>query len=298
MPSMRLLGLLASARALSLEPSLTLHSPLMSAAKYISSGHDELGLLPFNLREAMLIGETKQVHLKDPRLVALFEKALDHEGCVGQLLVTDSGSLASVSSLLEITEVRTRDAGMWADLRAVGRVRIHDVSQTEDEYVNAHICLHTDARLEQPLPMALVEGVQETYSSCHRLARRLREKTRGRSTEGLFEAPSDSQVAVANQFEVELESIVKQRREVMCERGLDASPVDYLDDDVQALLGVSNEEAAELQLFSFCAASCLGAHERAHALTAADTVERLKFTTAILREKEARLAAQLALAGL
>ena len=48
---------------------------------------------------------------------------------------------------------------------------------------------------------------------------------------------------------------------------------------MQALLGVSDEAAAELQLFSFCAASCLGAPQRAGALNAVSTVDRLECAT-------------------
>ena len=41
--------------------------------------------------------------------------------------------------------------------------------------------------------------------------------------------------------------------------------------------------AAELQLFSFCAAGCLGTSERASALNAVDTVERLQCATGARR---------------
>ena len=56
-------------------------------------------------------------------------------------------------------------------------------------------------------------------------------------------------------------------------------PVGSLCDGVQALLGVGDEASAELQLFSFCAASCLGTQERTRALNAVNTVERLQYTT-------------------
>jgi len=51
----------------------------------------------------------------------------------------------------------------------------------------------------------------------------------------------------------------------------------------QALLGVGDEAAAELQLFSFCAASTLHPFERAHALNAVNTVERLQYTASTPR---------------
>ena len=120
---MLLVGLLAP-YAISLGGSgLTLHSPLMSAARFIGSGSDELGLVPFSLSEAMLVGETKEVRLQEPRLISLFEKAQEtNEGCLGQLLIDDSGDIAAVSSLLEIVECRKRDAGaMDATFRAVVR---------------------------------------------------------------------------------------------------------------------------------------------------------------------------------
>ena len=97
-------------------------------------------------------------------------------GCLGQLLITDSGDFAAVSSLLEIVECRKRESGVWAELRAVARVRISDVSQTDNDFVSGHVRLHTDARAETLSP-ALVDEVRETYESCHTLSRKLREKT-------------------------------------------------------------------------------------------------------------------------
>eukprot|EP00965_Chrysotila_dentata_P159897 5281757-Pleurochrysis_carterae.AAC.2 len=62
----------------------------------------KLGLLPFGVADAMLPGETKQVHLYEARFTHLFESATRNHGCLGQLLVTRDSGVAAVTSLLEV----------------------------------------------------------------------------------------------------------------------------------------------------------------------------------------------------
>ena len=114
-----------------------------------------------------------------------------------------------------------------------GRVRIMDVSQSEHDFVRAQICLHTDTRMDEQeraraSAEALVEEVRSKHHNCCALTRRIRE------------AVGKESGAVLGAFDETLDTIFLQRREVLCERGLDACPVDTLDDDVQALLGVGD----------------------------------------------------------
>ena len=74
---------------------LRLPAPRMGAFEWQSGDTKELNLLPFGLQEALLPGETKQVHLFEARFLELFTEAeAKHNGCVGQLLITSSGSQA------------------------------------------------------------------------------------------------------------------------------------------------------------------------------------------------------------
>lgn len=78
----------------------------------------ELGLLPFSLDDALLPGETKQVHLFEARFIQLFaEAAGKHENCLGALLVSPRGHAASVTTLLEVEEYRKEEFGVWANLK-------------------------------------------------------------------------------------------------------------------------------------------------------------------------------------
>ena len=95
----------------------------------------ELGLLPFSLTEALLPGETKQVHLFEARFLSLFESSAKNHNMLGQLLVTPGGNVAAVTSLIEVEESRRKDVGVWAQLKCVGRIKLVEVSGTDFDWV-------------------------------------------------------------------------------------------------------------------------------------------------------------------
>ena len=104
----------------------------------------ELGLLPFSLTEALLPGETKQVHLFEARFLSLFESSAKNHNMLGQLLVTPGGNVAAVTSLIEVEESRRKDVGVWAQLKCVGRIKLVEVSGTDFDWVKAKVELVTD----------------------------------------------------------------------------------------------------------------------------------------------------------
>jgi len=104
----------------------------------------QLGLLPFPLSEALLPGETKQVHLYEARFIQLFIDATASHDCVGQMLFTEAGNVVGVTSLLEVLEYRQEEVGVWARLRCVGRVELEALTETDYEYVSATATLLHD----------------------------------------------------------------------------------------------------------------------------------------------------------
>ena len=115
----------------------------LAASSWVRTGRApsssySLGLLPFPLEEGLLPGETKQVHLFEARFIQLFAEATEkHDGCVGAMLFSPNGNVASVTTLLEIEEYKKQEFGVWAKLKCVGRVRLTEVKQTDFEYVMA-----------------------------------------------------------------------------------------------------------------------------------------------------------------
>ena len=113
----------------------------LAAASWVRAGRApstsySLGLLPFPLEEALLPGECKQVHLFEARFIQLFADATEkHNGCLGAMLFSPNGNVASITTLLEIEEYKKQEFGVWAKLKCVGRVRLTDVKQTDFEYV-------------------------------------------------------------------------------------------------------------------------------------------------------------------
>ena len=289
----------------------------------------ELNLLPFSLDEALLPGETKQVHLFEARFLELFTEAeAKHSGCVGQLLITPGGNVAKITSLLEIEESRKQDIGVWARLRCVGRVELDDVEQTDFGYARAKVGLVTD-KASDPVDEAVEECLQ-AHENCRSLEEKLRIKkaeasggsgvkasdmASGPEKDALAEAlnklvdiqssgSADARVEWGHEvpavigFESSLQTVRDKRRECLCFRGLDAPPASALDDNIQKLWGAESEKEAEAQLLSFSAAACLSTRERARALLETDTLERLQSATASFNEASRRLAAEVAIAGL
>jgi len=108
----------------------------------------ELGLLPFPIEEALLPGETKQVHLYEARFIQLFaDAAAKHGSCIGMLLFAGDGACA-VTSLLEVEKHQAEEYGVWAQLKCVGRVRVQDIRQTDFDYVKANVTLYHDDKEE------------------------------------------------------------------------------------------------------------------------------------------------------
>ena len=301
-------------------------APRMDAAAWRASNVNELNMLPFGLEEALLPGETKQVHLYEARFLQLFEEAeAKHNSCVSQLLVTPGGNVAAVSSLLEIEESRKQDVGVWAKLRCIGRIRLAEVEPTDFGYVRAQVSLVTDKPPgDEDIEAALTECL-EVHAGCRelqaKLSRRTNTDSEGGDTEGDAEGGdersglkalldslsdgggADERVEWGHElregslgYDTALPRLRDARRQTLCLRGLDEAPANGLDERMQKLWGAADESEAEAQLLSFTAAACLSVRERAMALTETSTLERLQAATAAFRESQRRLAAQLALA--
>ena len=94
-----------------------------------ASAH-EIGLLPFPMKDALLPGETLQIHLSTDASMALLEKAStrDH-GVLGQLVEQDEGkTVCAVTPVLELREHRPHPTvGVWCSFTCVGSVSISDV---------------------------------------------------------------------------------------------------------------------------------------------------------------------------
>lgn len=286
----------------------------------------EVGLLPFSLTEALLPGETKQVHLFEARFLSLFEAAAKNHNMLGQLLVTPGGNVAAVSSLIEVEESRRKDIGVWAQLKCVGRIKLLELQGTDFDWVKARVQLVTDvtedstkdstedstegstedpkAGLESAVAeeRRLCEAVRDTFATCCELRAKLPATAtlEGDDDAGAAEAGGEEvewghEVSSANDFKRGLAELLEARRQVLSSRGPDAPPANTWQEGLGKVWGVSGADAAERQLVSFAALSAMGAKDRAQALGIQDTSERLNLALGALQERQRRLAAQVAL---
>ena len=334
----------------------------LAASSWVRTGRApsssySLGLLPFPLEEGLLPGETKQVHLFEARFIQLFAEATEkHDGCVGAMLFSPNGNVASVTTLLEIEEYKKQEFGVWAKLKCVGRVRLTEVKQTDFEYVMATCEPFFDeeestsaipslsdqaaaqaasltgdkaaggtedegkaAMMQAAAKAAAAAGVseEEVLSAAQALLFRLEDQVaevhasvvemqRQLSSGGGDGAAADDDAEERVEWGHELrdqgadvgrtlDELVRDRREVLLSRGLDALPLDTLLEPLADVWNVGAEAQAERQLLSFAAAAALSPSERVQALSMRSTSERLTLAVCALRERQRQLAAKLAL---
>lgn len=281
----------------------------MDVVAWPKSGSKELNLLPFSMYEALLPGDTKQVHLFEERYVRLFVDAQENdERCLSQLLYTQNNEIVAYTSLLVIEESKIEDVGVWARLRCIGRVQIKDVNTTEYSYWRGKVALVTD-EIKQPVNEALVEECMKVHSRCRELNQKMErvrlgeEKSRIKAMLNDLNVPEEKvlmghEQRKATEFDKDLKKMCDTRREQLRSLRNDTAPAEGLGDSLQRLWGASNEMEAEQQLLGFTAAAFLPPIARIQVLQTTNTSKRLETIIKYLEESEKRIAAELALAEL
>lgn len=160
----------------------------------------ELGLLPFPMKDALLPGETLQIHLSTDASMALLETAStrDH-GVLGQLIEQDEGrTVCAVAPLLELREHRPHPTvGVWCSFTCVGSVSISDVElRTAEE----------EMRLGRVMP-----GKSPATQFLVAQARALREPL---STVD-YDSADDEEAFLAAEVEATFEEVNALRRDVL-----------------------------------------------------------------------------------
>ena len=89
----------------------------------------KLCLLPFASEDALLPGESLQIHLFDPGQLALLDTAIRRDsGCVAMLLESESSGACAIAPLLELHEQRPcDDGGVQCSFGCVGAVHLRGV---------------------------------------------------------------------------------------------------------------------------------------------------------------------------
>ena len=274
------------------------------ASDWVESGGNELGLLPFSLEEALLPGETKQVHLFEARFIQLFsESAAKHHDCLGALYFAPGNNVLSVTSLLEVEEFQKKEFGVWARLKCVGRVRIQELEKTEFDYVQAQVEIYNDDDADDDDRDDKVDAeVMELHSSILSMQERLTDQLTADGSDGSA-ASEEEQVEWGHEVRdpegvergLSLPKLVENRRDVLLSRGPDAAPRASLLEGLERVWAVPSEAVAEQTLLSFAASATLSPLARAQALEMRNGQERLASAMTELRERQKRLSAMLML---
>jgi len=104
-----------------------------------------IGLLPFDLEDALVPGEQRDVFLFEDRFRAcVVDAAASDHGCLGALHFTETGEIVDFSSLLVLLDYKVDSTATWARLVCVSRLRLTDVSRSTSGYQTANIEPLTD----------------------------------------------------------------------------------------------------------------------------------------------------------
>ena len=256
----------------------------------------------------MLPGEQKQCHLYEPNLTELFQYATEHnDGQIVQLL--DGAS--SCAPLLEVADSHpVEEGGIWCQLKCVGRVQICRNRQQawapppfERVRIEGRWCdgiRGTDADYADE---AILRRVQSLHAACVALTAQIDEA----SDVPAPSIPADVRYMWGHEsdlpvFEASLDRSLRDRRDVLTARGMDAAPATSMR-SLHGLWGVdagedeadARERRMRAQLVSFAACADLKRTLRARAAVCRDTHARLRLAEAGLRRQHARLQASLAL---
>ena len=300
--------------------SIALSAAALPARTWVKPSADStadlrLGLLPFPLDECLLPGETKQVHLFEARFIQLFaDAASQHSSCIGQLLFTEDGNIASISTLLEVEEYKKEEYGVWARLKCVGRVRLLDLKQTDYQYTLGTVSLFHDGVLGPPAAANadsaaaaaaassepdLETRVREVHASTVDMARRLKnaeESEQGDDSDGRVEWGHELR-DVEGELTLSLNDMLAARRQVLTSCGPDAAPLPTLSEGLSQVWEASSEAEAESMLLSFAACATLSGPERWSALSMSSATDRLNHALKALEARQQRFAAMLVLKG-
>ena len=98
------------------------------------TGKKELAVLPFEVPELLLPGQTRYLHFYEDRFVRLGEKAQnEHQGMLAMAFFSGSeGAMLRVCTLVQIDEYSKLDVGIGLTVRGVGRCNIDNIVGMDD----------------------------------------------------------------------------------------------------------------------------------------------------------------------
>eukprot|EP00929_Paragymnodinium_shiwhaense_P065639 TRINITY_DN32887_c0_g1_i1.p1 TRINITY_DN32887_c0_g1~~TRINITY_DN32887_c0_g1_i1.p1 ORF type:complete len:430 (-),score=124.44 TRINITY_DN32887_c0_g1_i1:174-1463(-) len=129
----------------------------------------------FPVLDLLLPGQTKRMHLFEPRWVDMVEEARsDYGGIIGMIYYLGNGQLLPILTIVEIIDVfNMGEAGRMVTVRAVARGRVHEISKQaveRDQWGCALVEELQEATAEEFLPGS------DAYDQCKDLAQELSQR--------------------------------------------------------------------------------------------------------------------------
>ena len=258
-----------------------------------------IATLPFEPREAMLVGERMQLHLYEPECcAALCHATVDGHGCFGQLMEG-----VPVMPLLKVvrSSPHPEAEGFSVHVQCVGRVStVLEKDSTNITTVEPYQDIHeSDAPAEPEMFPEEIADVMLLHQGCCGFQKHIDAISQG-DVPPVVIPPNVvytwGHESYVEQFEQPLQEIFQQRCRNLQEVDMDAAPLDDLACWYEQW-GVEDEKWAKRQLLSFASCSCLPRRTRLEALLCRDTGSRFRLAEQALRARFNVLRARSAVAG-
>lgn len=258
------------------------------------------------------------MRLYEDRFIKLFEKCKEeHNGVVCMGLMTDSGGIVQTAALCEVEDYnKSKEFGIFATLRVMGRVKLSNLTQMEPFIVGQCTEFADDVPKSLDLPNMVADGIDNLLSEVSCLEVRLRQaqdysdeqkgSKSSRSDDDSSSEMSDRMVKAAldDHFydDSGSSSSSSSRKSYYTEAYNDALACDTQGFVVtnKAVPGTTERSAKELTAISwaiFCSDD-VKPSDKVQALDCDKLFDRLKLAAHTLREKKNMVNAKLAIAGL
>lgn len=265
-----------------------------------------LDCLPFPMDEALMVGETKQLHLFEARFLTVLERMLASERRgAAQVLFTGDDHALAYAPLLRVREWTRRDVGVNVVVECTGRLRLVDIHSTEP-FITAVFDAHTDRPIDDADQWADVQRQGDQALALHAECRALRASVMAACDAGAAD-PETCDAALHDASHVvtwgheaslpgsgwlsPLDDQLGRARAAAAAAESNAAAADGESDDAHTAL------ARELELLSLVACAPFSSAARVSAIAMDDTAQRMDRAVSWLREHRNMLLAKKALIG-
>jgi len=252
-------------------------------------------LLPFDVEETLLQGQTKELRLYEDRFLRLFDKVKnEHENVVAMGIMTEGGEgLYNAVPLCEIIDYNNMggELGIFLTIRCVGRAELLDVTQEEPYLILDCIEIVDEGTQKTTISNAVADKIEEMLKALHYLEEKLSERFEEQAKEGMLPESISVHQTSDNFHDGDDDGPNRlQRYSEAVQQAFESDTQGYFSTRPNNRSNQKHRSTQELAAISWAAFSTESRNEidafyRMQALDTRDLLERLKQGLQLLNEK-------------